>query len=97
MAANKQSKKTVGRPKGSPNRATADVRAAIAVFAEQGAPKLQEWIERVAEGFGDVKPDPGKAADLYLKAIEYHIPKLARQEHVGADGGDIVHAFKWLE
>lgn len=86
---NKQPKNTGGRPKGSPNRATADVRAAIAAFAEGNAHKLQDWLDRVAEGSGGVKPDPAKAADLYLRAIEYHIPKLARTEVTGDGGGPL--------
>lgn len=78
-----------GRPKGSPNRATAAVREAIAVFAEGNAHKLQEWLDDVAMGVGGNKPDPAKAADLYLRAIEYHIPKLARTEVTGQDGGPV--------
>jgi len=38
-------------------------------------------------GVGGNRPDPAKAADLYLRAIEYHIPKLARTELTGKDGG----------
>jgi hypothetical protein len=86
---NKQTQNSRGRPKGSPNRATADVRAAIAAFAEGNAHKLQDWLDRVAEGSGGNKPDPAKAADLYLRAIEYHIPKLARTEVTGQDGGPV--------
>jgi hypothetical protein len=86
---NKQAENNKGRPKGSPNRATADVRAAIATFAEGNAHKLQEWLDRVAEGSGGIKPDPAKAADLYLRAIEYHIPKLARTEVTGNNGGPV--------
>ena len=78
-----------GRPKGSPNKATAAVREAIAVFAEGNAHKLQEWLDDVANGVGGNKPDPAKAADLYLRAIEYHIPKLARTEMTGVDGGPV--------
>ena len=77
----------IGRPKGSPNKATAAVREAIAVFAEGNAHKLQEWLDDIAMGVGGNKPDPAKAADLYLRAIEYHIPKLARTEVTGHDGG----------
>lgn len=65
-------RKTGGRQKGVPNRATADVRRMIAQVAERNAAKFEKWLARAAED------DPGKAADLYLKAIEYHIPKLAR-------------------
>ena len=86
---NKQIENSRGRPNGSPNRATADVRAAIAAFAEGNAHKLQDWLDRVAEGSGGVKPDPAKAADLYLRAIEYHIPKLARTEVTGDGGGPV--------
>jgi hypothetical protein len=86
---NKQTANNRGRPKGSPNRATADVRAAIAVFAEGNAHKLQDWLDRIAEGSDGNRPDPAKAADLYLRAIEYHIPKLARTEVTGQDGGPV--------
>ena len=79
----------MGRPKGSPNKATAAVREAIAVFAEGNAHKLQEWLDDIAMGVGGNKPDPAKAADLYLRAIEYHIPKLARTEMTGVDGGPV--------
>lgn len=79
----------IGRPKGSPNKATAAVREAIAVFAEGNAHKLQQWLDDVAMGSGGNKPDPAKAADLYLRAIEYHIPKLARTEMTGIDGGPV--------
>jgi len=79
----------MGRPKGSPNKATTAVREAIAVFAEGNAHKLQEWLDDVANGVGGNRPDPAKAADLYLRAIEYHIPKLARTEMTGPDGGPV--------
>lgn len=72
-----------GSRKGIPNKATADVREAIARFAQSTVPQFQEWINRVAQ------EDPAKAADLFLKAIEYHIPKLARTEVTGMDGDPI--------
>lgn len=81
--------KHFGRPKGSPNKSTAAVREAMAVFAEGNVHKLQEWLEAVAEGGEGRTPDPAKAADLFLKAIEYHIPKLARTEVTGQDGGPV--------
>lgn len=86
-----------GRPKGSPNKATAAVREAIAVFAEGNAHKLQEWLDDVASGAGGNRPDPAKAADLYLRAIEYHIPKLARTEHVGDNDGPIEMKVTWAK
>ncbi len=53
----------MGRPKGSPNKATAAVREAIARMAEDNAPKFLEWMDQVA------KTNPEKACDIYLKAI----------------------------
>jgi hypothetical protein len=63
-----------GRRKGTPNKVTADVRAAIAKLAEDLGPSLKGWIERVAVD------DPGRAAEIFLRAIEYHVPKLARTD-----------------
>lgn len=63
-----------GRPKGAANSTTVAVREAIALFAADNVDKLQEWLERTAE------KHPDKAADLFLRALEYHIPKLARTE-----------------
>lgn len=78
-AGDKQPKKNLGgRPRGSPNKATTDVRKAIAMVAELNIGKLGRWISAVAEG--DKKsgrnPDPGRAAEILLRTIEYHIPKL---------------------
>jgi hypothetical protein len=66
-----------GRPRGSPNKATAAVREAIALFAEQNVGKLQGWLDRVAVR------DPAKAAELFTRVLEYHVPKLARTELSG--------------
>ena len=43
-----------------------------------------EWI---------VKPDPGGSTDTMLRALEYHIPKLARTEHTGPNGGKLEPAI----
>lgn len=77
--------------KGKPNKATADVRAAIAEFASANVGRMDAWLTTIAEGDPerDIKADPGRALDLYLRAIEYHIPKQARVEHTGADGGPV--------
>lgn len=65
-----------GRKKGEVNKVTRDVRVAIAMIAEKNAHKLDAWLTRVG------KKNPAHAIDLYLKMIEYHIPKLSRQEIV---------------
>lgn len=84
--------KAGGRVAGTPNKATRDVRQAIALLAENNVSKLEQWLDETAKGdpANNVKPDPGKAALLLLQAIEYHIPKLARTELTGKDGGPVV-------
>jgi hypothetical protein len=69
-----------GRPPGSTNKVTRDVRAALTQFAEGNVEKLQTWLDAVA------KDDPARAADLFIRVLEYHIPKLARTELSGSEG-----------
>lgn len=69
-----------GRKKGVPNKATRDVRAAVAEIAQSNVDNVQKWLSRVA------KKQPARALQLYLDLIEYHIPKLARTELANADG-----------
>lgn len=80
-----------GRPKGTPNKATSKAREAIALVAEGMAPEFMGWLQRTADGDKDngIKPDPKGAADIYLKAIEYHIPKLSRVEGHVTQGADM--------
>jgi hypothetical protein len=79
----------MGRPKGAPNKSTAIVREAIARMAEDNAENFNKWLTDVAAS------SPEKACDIYLKAIEYHIPKLARTEVTGAENGPIQIAIGW--
>ena len=69
----------------------------MALFAEGNVHKFEEWINSVAEGAEGRQPDPGKAADLFLKAIEYHIPKLARTEHTGENSGPVEMKITWIK
>jgi hypothetical protein len=72
-----------GRPLGSLNKATTAVREAIARMADENAENFVGWLNQVAS------TNPEKACDIYLKAIEYHIPKLARTEVTGAENGPL--------
>ena len=91
-------KKGPGRPPGTPNKATADARQAIAQFVDGNAHRLTEWLDRVADGVkievehpetGEIEdkyivpPNPAKAFDMFQSVVEYHIPKLARTEVAG--------------
>ena len=89
-----EGKKTGGRQAGTPNRATAEARQAIASFVDGNAHRLTEWLDAVAHGIkttdpetGEEKyitqPNPAKAFDMFQSVVEYHIPKLARMEVAG--------------
>jgi hypothetical protein len=80
-----------GRPKGLPNRSTQIVREAIANLLERNAGNMDRWLNEVAQD------DPYKALDLMNKLSEYHIPKLARTEISGVDGGPQLHQVSWLK
>ena len=81
----------LGRPKGAPNKSTAAVREAIAKMAELTAPPFAMWLDQVAA------KSPEKACDIYLRAIEYHIPKLARTEVTGQDGQPVALQVTWAQ
>jgi len=80
MAAPKGHKRYGGRKVGSVNRATADVRAAVAMLAEGNITKVQGWLDRGATS------DPLGAARVFSQLLEYHVPKLSRAEVTGAGG-----------
>jgi hypothetical protein len=70
-----------GRKKGTPNKVTRDVREAIAKFAESTVEDFTDWVRSI--------PDPAKRCDIFLRTIEYHVPKLGRSELTGPGGGPI--------
>ena len=79
-----------GRPKGAINKTTAEVREAIAAFASANVDQMGEWLNAI--------DSPERKLDLFLRAIEYHIPKLARQEMVGDPNAPIVdNTYSWLK
>lgn len=63
-----------GKPLGATNKATGRAREAIAQFVNDNAPRLLEWLDRIA------KDNPKAAFEAYMSVVEYHIPKLARSE-----------------
>ena len=85
-----------GSRKGIPNVATQDARAAIGKFVDSNAHRLTKWLDQVSDGVTDasgdyvVKPNPERAFAMFQSVIEYHVPKLARSEITGADGGPVL-------
>jgi hypothetical protein len=78
----KGSPKTGGRVKGSVNKASADVKAAIAAFTSANVEKIDGWLNSI--------DDPAKRLDLYFRALEYTMPKLARTELTGDKENPII-------
>jgi hypothetical protein len=72
-----------GRPPGSVNQRTKDIRQAFKEVIEANTENFKEWVRRVAA------TDPARAADLMIRMAEYIIPKLERVEHTGEGGGPI--------
>ncbi len=64
-----------GRKTGTPNKVNADTKYAVADLIAGNMPKLQIWLDKVAEN------DPAKAFDLLVKMMEFSIPKLSRTEY----------------
>lgn len=86
-----------GRPAGTPNKVTQEARQAIAAFVDGNAHRLSEWLNAVAQGDpeNDIKPNPAKAFEMFQSVVEYHVPKLARSEVTGVDGGPQEMVIKW--
>ena len=74
-----------GRVKGVPNKATSSAREAIAAFVDANTEKLQGWLDQIAATDG-----PKAAFQCLMDVLEYHIPKIARTEVTGKDGGPVV-------
>ena len=62
----------VGRPKGSSNVATQQVREAFQILVEDNLPNFQTWLNEVA------KTKPELALSLTIGIAEFVIPKLQR-------------------
>ena len=78
-----------GRPKGSKNKNTQEVREAYQRLVEGNLENMSQWIQAV-----DAE-DPAKAFDLMVKLSDFVIPKLARTELTGANGDDLFKDMKF--
>ena len=80
----------VGRPPGRKARAIKSGREAVALFVEMNVDRLQSWLDEIA-----IIDGPLVAFRCVTEIIEYHIPKLARTEHTGANEGPVEIVFSW--
>jgi hypothetical protein len=84
MPFQKGKQKTGGKTKGTPNKATRDIKEAYRALIEKNLDNLTGWLEKIAE------KDPEKAVRIINDLSEYVIPKLARSEFTGLDGKDLI-------
>jgi hypothetical protein len=77
MAFQPGNKLSKGRPMGALNRSTEQAKLAVARLANQGLDALREDIEKIR------KTDPIEAAKLYMRLLEYIVPKKAQMELQG--------------
>jgi collagenase-like PrtC family protease len=61
-----------GRKPGQIAKTTRDVREAIARFAEGNIDEFTSWLGEI--------DDPARRCEIFLRMLEYHVPKLSRQE-----------------
>lgn len=86
-----------GQGKRGPGKSTIAAREAIGRFVDGNANRLQSWLDAIANGTIDpitgkeTPPNPQKAFELFQTVIEYHVPKLARQELVGDKDAPVQH------
>lgn len=77
----KKGEKYPNQGKRGPSKSTKNAREAIAALVEGNMPRMQNWLDQIAEDQG-----PIAAWKCMLDVIEYHIPKLQRTEVANADG-----------
>lgn len=73
-----------GSRKGKPNKVTTKAREVIQELLDGNAPSVQGWLEAIAE------TDPKGALAAFTALLEFGVPKLARTELTGRDGGALI-------
>lgn len=81
-------KKTGGRVKGTPNKATKEAREAFRRLVDGNSHRLQRWLDRIA------RDRPDKALELFMTMAEFVIPKLSRAELTGPGGDRLIVEIK---
>ena len=78
-----------GRPVGSLNASTKQMKQAFAMLVENNLGNMEQWLIDIAA------EDPGKAMDVIIKLSERFVPALARTELTAKDGDDIFKSLKF--
>lgn len=84
-----QSGNPAGRPKGSKNKITQEIREQFSNVLENRLPDFDSWLQQTAA------VDPARAMEIVIKLSERFLPALSRQEITGQDGEPINFTFKF--
>ncbi len=77
-----------GRPTGTPNKATEQMKMAMANLLESNADSMNTWLQEVA------KENPREALKLMLSMAEYFVPKLSRTEITTREKENLFDGFE---
>lgn len=78
-----------GRPKGTKNKISEEIREQFANVLEGKLPEMERWIQHTAQ------ENPAKAVELLLKLSERFLPALNRTELTGKDGEDLFKSVQF--
>jgi|TARA_R110001632_G_scaffold23471_2_gene66519 hypothetical protein len=78
-----------GRPKGSKNKNTQQIREAYQRLTEDNLENMSIWIQQIAAD------SPEKAFKLMLEMSEFVLPKISRMELTSKDGEDLFKNMKF--
>lgn len=73
-----------GRIAGTPNKSTSIVKEALGSFLDGNIGRLNDLLDEIYKQFG-----PLVTFNCITDLVEFNVPKLARTEHTGAEGGPI--------
>ena len=77
MAAQKGHTKAGGRIKGTPNKSTAEIKEIITRVVGNQLDMLEDDLKKIR------KESPARAAEIYMKMVDYVLPKQSKTELIG--------------
>jgi hypothetical protein len=84
--------KTGGKKKGTPNKATTEIKVAYKNLIENNLDNISTWLEQVAE------KNPDRALSILIDLSEFVVPKLARTEMKHEGEMEInIPVIKWVK
>jgi hypothetical protein len=83
-------KKSGGRPKGTPNKVTAEMKEGFLQAFKNKEPMFEKWLDEVAAN------DPAAACKIMVSMADFIFPRIGRTELVGDGGGPLEFVIRDL-